>query len=156
MTKTSLQFLVSLSILLSVSLLIVVATPARALEISPDEVRGRYWLPDHDGQVEIYAKGRRYFGRVVAYDVAGQLDEENADRTLRGRPFLGIEMFGNFRFDSDDGRWVDGTIYDGGNGKTYECTMWFEAGEPNVLVARGFIGFSLLGRNTKFDRVVPQ
>lgn len=121
-----------------------------------NEVLGRYWLPDRDGQFEIYEQGGRYFGRVVAYDELEQLDENNADESLRSRRFLGIDMFTNFRFDADENQWVDGQIYDGTNGKTYDCYMWFEDGEPNVLVARGFIGFSLFGRNESFARVASQ
>ena len=116
---------------------------------------GRYWLPDRDGQFEIYTKGDLFFGRVVAYDEPNQLDENNADPALRTRPFVGIDMFESFRFDPATSQWVDGTIYDATNGKTYDCHMWFEPDAPDTLVARGFIGFSLFGRNERFERVVP-
>lgn len=129
---------------------------AQAPNLHPNDVLGLYWLPDRDGQFEIYIKDGRYFGRVSAYDIGGQLDQENADPSLRTRPFLGIDMFENFRFDEKEGKWIGGTIYDGTNGKTYDCSMWFEEGEPNTLVARGFIGFSFLGRNQNFDRVLSE
>jgi len=114
---------------------------------------GRYWLPDHDGQFEIYQKDGRYFGRVVSYDEPEQLDENNAEPALRTRPFIGIDMFAGFRFDASDERWIDGTIYDAKGGKTYDCILWFEEDKPLVLQARGYIGFSFLGRTETFDRV---
>ncbi len=82
---------------------------------------------------------------MIAWHVEGQLDENGADASLRTRPFLGIDMLAEFRFDPKQAKWIDGTIYDGENGTTYRCSMWFEEDEPNVLVARGFIGFSFLG-----------
>ncbi len=119
------------------------------------DILGRFWLPDHDGQFEIYTTDGLYFGRVVSYDIPGQLDEENAYPALRTRPFVGIDMFASFRFDPDAGHWIDGTIYDPESGKTYDCLMWLDPDQPTLLHARGFIGFSIFGRNERFDRVVP-
>jgi uncharacterized protein (DUF2147 family) len=117
------------------------------------EILGRYWLPDRDGQFEIYEKNDRFFGRVIAYNIPDQLDAENADPALRTRPFVGIDMFSHFRLDADVAQWVGGKIYDAKSGKTYDCYMWFEPHAPDTLVARGFIGFSLFGRNEQFERV---
>ncbi len=119
------------------------------------DVLGRYWLPDRDGQFEIYRQGGRFFGRVVAYDVEGQLDEKNPEPALRSRPFVGIDMFQSFRFEPDSGRWVDGSIYDASSGTTYDAYLWFEEDRPDVLLGRGFVGFSLLGRTERFERVGP-
>jgi len=141
-----------MTVLMIFSLLLV---PGAEAATSESDVLGRYWLPERDGQFEIYRKDDRYFGRVVEYDIPGQLDENNADKSLRSRAFIGIDMLANFRFEEDDGQWAGGTIYDAGNGKTYDCYMWFEKGKPNVLQARGFIGFSFLGRTESFTRVEP-
>lgn len=130
-------------------------TASASTVVRADALLGRYWLPDHDGQFEIYEREGRYFGRVISYDVPGQLDDANADPALRSRPFVGIDMFAGFRFDAAEGRWTGGTIYDGKSGKTYDCNLWFEAGEPHILQARGFIGFAFLGRTERFERVEP-
>ena len=135
-------------------LLLFSLAPA-TLRADESELLGRYWLPDRDGQFEIYRKGELFFGRVVAYDVAGQLDEENSDPALRSRPFVGIDMFQSFHFEPSSGRWVDGSLYDASDGKTYDGYLWFEEDEPNTLMGRGFIGVSLFGRTERFERVVP-
>jgi uncharacterized protein (DUF2147 family) len=129
--------------------------PAGLVQADAADLLGRYWLPDRDGQFEIRENAGRFFGRVVAYDIEGQRDESNADPSLRTRPFVGIDMFENFRFDAKSDSWVDGTIYDASNGKTYDCRLWFEPDDPNTLVGRGFIGFSIFGRNERFERVTP-
>ena len=149
MFKTISQLRFGLSIF---SVLLFTFTTAHAGE---GEVLGRYWLPDHDGQFDVYVKDDRFYGRVISYDVVGQRDEENDDPALRGRPFVGIDMFAAFRFDESETRWIDGTIYDPKSGKTYDCVLWFDDGKPDVLMARGFIGFAFLGRNERFDRVLP-
>ena len=146
----------SLRPLLSFVLLIFLCASASGADGSAGDVLGRYWLPDRDGQFEIYEKNGRYFGRVVTYDKPEQLDENNEDESLRSRRFLGIDMFTDFQFDPDENQWVDGEIYDGTDGRTYDCYMWFEDGEPNFLVARGFIGISFFGRNATFARVLSQ
>ena len=118
-----------------------------------DRVLGRFWLPEKDGQVEIYRQGDKYFGRIVSYDVAGQLDEKNPDPDLRKRPIVGIDLLADFRYDEEGARWFDGTIYDAKSGKTYKCRLWFEDDDSGALWARGYIGISLLGRTELFQRV---
>ena len=121
----------------------------------PVGLEGRYWLPERDGQFEVYRKGGRFFGRVIAYDVPDQRDKNNPDPALRTRRFVGIDMLESFRFDRESGQWVDGTLYDAETGNTYSGTLWFEDGEPNVLMGRGYVGFSLFGRTERFERVLP-
>jgi len=120
----------------------------------PNSLLGRYWLPQKDGQLEIYLKSDTYFGRVIAYDVAGQLDAKNPDPQQRSRPILGVDLLPEFRFDETTSRWTGGTIYDAKSGKTYKCRLWFEDDDPGVLWARGYIGISILGRTERFERIV--
>lgn len=114
---------------------------------------GPWWLPERRGQLEIYEKDGRYFGRVIAYEIPGKLDEKNPDPALRTRPLVGIDMFESFRFNESNGRWEGGTIYDFSSGRTFACILWFEDGDNRTLWARGYVGFSLFGRTEKFARV---
>ena len=80
------------------------------------------------------------------------LKKLNVDEKLRKRPILGLRLLNGFNYDEDDNEWVDGTIYDPKNGKTYKCYMWFEDGDTKTLHVKGYIGFSLLGREVKWTR----
>jgi uncharacterized protein (DUF2147 family) len=57
-----------------------------------------------------------------------------------------------FEYDKEDKKWVNGTIYDPKNGKTYKCYMWFDEGNDKILHVKGFIGFSMLGREVEWVR----
>ena len=101
----------------------------------------------------IHCVAGKFFGKIISYDVAGQLDEKNPDPAMRTRPIIGVDLLSDFIYDAKSGRWIAGTIYDAKSGKTYKCKLWFEDDEPGVLWARGYIGFSLLGRTVRFERV---
>jgi len=60
----------------------------------------------------------------------------------------GLNLVWGFKY-AKDNRWVGGKIYDPDNGKTYSCKMNLEGDELKV---RGYIGFSLIGRTTVWNR----
>lgn len=70
------------------SLCIVLLASVAIADTGSDLLLGQYWLPEKDGQLEIYEQGNRYFGRVISYDVAGQMTKNThtqgcgADRLL--------------------------------------------------------------------------
>ena len=134
-------------------IIIVLFAVGEASGAGPDDVLGKYWTPKKDGQLVVYREGDQYFGRLVAFDVAGQLDEKNPDETLRSRPIVGVDLLADFRYDEDKSRWSEGSIYDAKSGKTYKCHLWFEDDNTGELWARGFIGLSLFGRTERFMRV---
>lgn len=105
--------------------------------------------------VEVSRRDGLFEGRVVWLSkpdfppgdpAAGEpkVDRLNPDLELRGRPILGMELMGGFRY--ADGVWKGGRIYDPETGKTYRCTI--RLGDDGTLRLRGFIGISLLGRTT--------
>jgi uncharacterized protein (DUF2147 family) len=79
-------------------------------------------------------------------------DHKNPNEKLRSRPTLGLTILSGFVYDADDKEWVNGTIYDPKEGKTYKCLMWFE-NDPNQLHVKGYIGFSLLGREVVWTKI---
>lgn len=126
---------------------------------SADRVLG-YWLTqDGDSQVKIFkAKNGKYYGNIkwleepYEEDGSEKRDDENPDEDLRSRPILDLQILKAFEYDEDDEEWIDGTIYDPKSGKTYSCYMWFEDGNEEVLHVKGFIGFSLLGKEVEWTR----
>lgn len=75
-------------------------------------------------------------------------DDENPDATRRDRRILGLEILSGFKYGGNS-VWTGGKIYDPENGKTYSCKMTLKG---NKLKVRGYIGFSLLGRTTTWER----
>ena len=123
-----------------------------------DKIIG-YWLSkDGDGQIQIYKKNGKYFGKLVWMDEPNnpdgtpKLDIENPNEKLRSRKKLGMVILKNFKYDADDEEWEGGTIYDPESGRTYKSYMWFEDGNTSKLNLRGYIGFSLLGRTSEWTR----
>lgn len=120
-----------------------------------DDILGKWLNPSGEGQIEIYKRGDKFFGKLAwikePNDERGKpkTDEKNPTESLRNKPLSGLEILKNFVF--DDGKWIDGTIYDPKSGKTYSCKISLK--DANQLSIRGFIGVSLIGRTEVFKRV---
>ncbi len=120
-----------------------------------DDILGKWVNPSGEGQIEIYKRGEKFFGKLVwikePNDDNGKpkTDDKNPNESLRNKPVLGLEILKNFEFDG--GKWQDGTIYDPKSGKTYSCKLTLK--EPNQLSIRGYIGVSLIGRTEVWKRI---
>jgi len=107
-----------------------------------DKILGTWLSEDKDGQVKIYKKGNEYFGKIVwvkfPNDENGQpkTDLKNPDKKLNGQPIIGMVVVKNLVY--KDGEWVNGTVYDPKDGKTYTCTVWLDNGN---LKLRGYWGW---------------
>ncbi|MCJ8208550.1 DUF2147 domain-containing protein [Mucilaginibacter sp. RS28] len=120
-----------------------------------DGVLGKWINSTGEGQIQIYKKGAKYFGKLswikTPNDENGKPKEDthNPDASLRNRPLLGLEILKDFVYDGDN-VYNDGTIYDPKNGKTYSCKMTLDG---KKLRMRGYIGISLIGRTEVWTRV---
>ncbi|WP_379090061.1 DUF2147 domain-containing protein [Pedobacter sp. UC225_65] len=119
-----------------------------------DDVLGKWVNPSGEGQIEIYKKGDKYFGKLAwikePNDEKGKAktDVKNPNADLRSKPLLGLEILKDFVF--EDGKWTDGTIYDPKTGKTYSCNLNIKNdGQLNI---RGYVGISLIGRSESWKR----
>ncbi|SHF32610.1 DUF2147 domain-containing protein [Pedobacter caeni] len=120
-----------------------------------DAILGKWANSSGEAHIDVSKKGDKFFGKIIwlkaPKDEKGQakLDVKNPDANLKTRPILGLEMLKDFVY--DDGKWVDGKIYDPKTGKTYSCNMNIKPnGDLNV---RGYIGISLIGRSDTWKRV---
>jgi uncharacterized protein (DUF2147 family) len=124
---------------------------------APDVIVSKWLNASGEGQIMIFRKGEKYFGRLVwlkdLRDGQGQIkrDTKNPDPDLRKRPLLGIEILKDFDY-LDAGGWGNGTIYDPKTGKTYSCKMTIQ-NNNNQLSIRGYVGISLLGRTEIWKKV---
>lgn len=140
----------------SLILILFLSITLPVLSQTADDVVAKWLNASGEGQIMIYKKGEKYFGRLTwlkeIRDEKGQIkrDSKNPDPSLRKRPLLGSEILNNFDY-LGDGAWGNGTIYDPKTGKTYSCKI--TRLNNNQLSIRGYVGISLLGRTEIWKRV---
>jgi len=143
--------------------------PTAALADGPaDELLGQWYTEDDGSKVLIEKRNGKYYGRIIwldeplyekGHEEAGKPkhDRKNRDKSLTKRAIIGLEVLKNFKYDSRDGVWDSGTIYDPDVGKTYKCEITpqkdAEAEGGKSMRVRGYIGFPALGRTTIWYRV---
>lgn len=126
-----------------------------------DDILGTWLNQEATGKVTIYKENGKYYGKLVWLrnpidSITGKprTDKLNPDPKLQSNQLIGLVNLRNFTFDGKD-EWSGGTIYDPKNGKTYSCKINFE--NTGKLKIRGYVGVSMLGRNTYWTKsVAPQ
>jgi uncharacterized protein (DUF2147 family) len=119
------------------------------------DVVGKWKLEDGTAIVEVYKNGDVYNGKIVwlqkptEADGSPAVDNNNPDKALRSRKLIGLNMLSGLK--KNGGEYTGGSIYDPGNGKTYNCYMKVEG---DVLKVRGSLDKKgLLGRTMDWFRV---
>ena len=119
------------------------------------DVVGKWKLEDGTAIVEVYKSGDAYNGKIVwlekptEADGSPAVDNNNPDKALRSRKLIGLNMLSGLK--KNGGEYTGGSIYDPGNGKTYNCSMKVEG---DVLKVRGSLDKKgLLGRTMDWYRV---
>lgn len=122
---------------------------------SAQDVLGKWKLEDGSAIVEVYTNGNDYNGKIVwleepnGPDGKPAVDRNNPDKALRSRQLIGLNMLSGLKKDGNG--YSGGSIYDPGNGKTYNCSMKVEG---DVLHVRGSLDKKgLLGRTMDWFRV---
>lgn len=80
-------------------------------------------------------------------------DTENPDPSLRSRKLLGIDIFMDFEYDREEQEWVNGRIYNSSDGNLYKAELWYEAGNTETLMVRGYLGLPIFGVTKEFERI---
>ena len=118
------------------------------------DVVGKWKLDDGSAIVEVYKNGDVYNGKIVwledptEADGTPAKDLNNPDKNLRNRELIGLNMLSNLKKTGTE--YSGGSIYDPGNGKTYNCSMKVEG---DVLKVRGSLDKrGLLGRTMDWFR----
>jgi len=124
-----------------------------------DDIIGTWLNEEATGKITLFKENGKYFGKLVWLREPNdketglpRTDKENPEASLKSRPLIGLVNMKDFNFDGK-GEWSGGTIYDPKNGKTYKCYIQFDG--PTKLKVRGYIGVSLLGRNTFWTKSTP-
>ena len=135
--------------------LLVMAADAFAQTSVGDKILGVWLSENKDGKIEVYKSDNKYFGKLIwgktMYEKDGttsKKDVENKNEKLRSRNLKDLVMLTNFTY--HDGAWDGGEIYDPQSGKTYSCTLKLKDNKLNI---RGYVGISLFGRTSVWERV---
>ncbi len=103
--------------------------------------------------IDIYEKNDMLYGKISKLLLSPQ-DKICAvcPGDKKGQKLVGMDVIWDMKKDSDN-EWSGGNILDPESGKTYKCKFWFEDKNYDQLNVRGYIGFSLLGRNQIWYRI---
>lgn len=112
-----------------------------------DQIEGLWFNDKKDAKIRVYKDtDGKFYGKIV-WLKEPKLDEKNPKSNLRNQPIIGLVIL---RGCEKDGKtYDDGTIYDPENGKTYDCKI---TDKGSILALRGYIGISLFGRTTEWER----
>lgn len=123
-----------------------------------DAILGVWETEDKRAHILIYkAKNQYYYGKIVwmkePYDSQGRpkRDVHNPNPALRSRLLMNMPILLHFCYNAKEKRWENGKIYNPEDGNTYQGSIMLES--PNVLLLRGYLGFSWLGKTTRWRRV---
>ena len=118
------------------------------------DVVGKWKLEDGTAIVEVYKQGDAFNGKIVwlqnptEADGTPAKDDNNPDAKLRSRQLIGLNMLSGLKKTGTE--YSGGSIYDPGNGKTYNCSMKVEG---DILKVRGSLDKrGLLGRTMDWFR----
>jgi len=90
--------------------------------------------------VNIYEKNGKYYGKVTKIVDTKKGSNplcKDCDGNKKNQPVLGMVILNGV--EKKGIVYKDGTILDPDNGKTYECKMWLNEDNPNLLMVRGYI-----------------
>lgn len=143
----------SLALLLAATMAGIAQAHAASAEV-PEGV----WLVDGEAAVQLFDCNSLLCGRILwlqaPRDSQGQFkrDKRNPDPALRQRQLCGLTVIRDLRSSSPN-HWDDGWFYYPDSGRTYNIKM--ELTSAGALVARFYLGTSLIGETKTLRRVVP-
>jgi uncharacterized protein (DUF2147 family) len=143
----------------TLALLAIVLTGAPAATLraadSPSPIGLWKTIDDKTGlpraMVRITLQGGKYFGRIEQSFTPGAETRVCSRCTdeRKNQPIIGLLIIRNVTL--RDGEFGGGDILDPDTGSVYRCKFHLEK-DGTVLVVRGFIGISLLGRSQTWQR----
>ena len=116
------------------------------------------WLEEKkESHIEIYQKKDETIeGKIIwlanPLDENGEikLDEKNPNINLKKRTMQNLIIIKQLKL-TEKNKWSNGSIYDARSGKTYSLTAKLEG--KDTLFMRGYLGFSLIGKTTRWTRI---
>lgn len=119
-------------------------------------VKGVYFNTEKTSKIKVFkATNGKYYGKIVWLKDGEVYDTNNPDPAKHKDSLKGMLFVKSFTYDSNKKQWTGGTIYDPESGKTYDCFMWFEDGNTDILHVKGYVmGMKFAGREVEWTRTV--
>jgi uncharacterized protein (DUF2147 family) len=120
-------------------------------------IDGLWLIAEKNAHIRIGEFHGAVCGRIVwvkdSLDTSGRLrrDRKNPDPGLRDRVMRDLVIVKDLAPTSADGAHWKAKVYDPRSGHTYSANLTLES--PSQLKLRGYVGFSLFGRTTRWSRV---
>ncbi len=94
--------------------------------------------------VEIYKKDGKLYGKILKLFRGPKEDQDplctECGGDLHNKKIIGMQIINGLEY--DDGVWEgDDGILDPDNGKLYDCKIWVDEDNPDLLQVRGYILF---------------
>jgi uncharacterized protein (DUF2147 family) len=102
--------------------------------------------------VEIYKKGNKYYGKVKKIldpDAPKDAMCKNCTGAMKDQPIVGLEIIKNM--EKKGSSYKNGDITDPESGKEYDCKIWLNEDNPDLLMVRGYV--LLLYRTQTWQRL---
>ena len=136
------------------TLLLLVFGSGLSSQAQSDPIEGVWLNEEKDARIQIYkGQDNKFYGKIIWLKEPNEngvprLDKKNPNAKERNQSIVGKIILK--KFERDDKKYDDGTIYDPQNGKTYDATITYKG---KTLALRGYVGISLFGRTTVWERV---
>ncbi len=94
--------------------------------------------------VEIYKKDGKVYGKILKLFKAPNEDQDpicdKCEGALHNKKIIGMQIINGL--EEDDGNWeADDGILDPEKGTLYDCKIWVDEDDSDILNVRGYIGF---------------
>jgi uncharacterized protein (DUF2147 family) len=142
----------------SVSRLVIFASLLLGLQhvasAQTNKIEGVWLNEEKDAKIQIYrGNDNKFYGKIIwlkdgLKDGKPKTDDKNPKANKRANTILGLIILKGFN--EGKNTYEDGTVYDPNNGKTYDCTITYKG---KTLSLRGYVGISLFGRTTTWERI---
>ena len=103
-----------------------------------------------DSVIEVYEKKGKAYAKVI--EILDKTIKEpicqNCKDIYKDKPILGLTILKDLEKNGNE--WSGGNILDPRNGKIYKCNISLST--PNKLKLRGYVGISLFGKTSYWER----
>jgi uncharacterized protein (DUF2147 family) len=116
--------------------------------VSAQSITGKWkTIDDETGKpksiVQIFERNGKYYGKVEQLFREPSEDQDPVCKDCtddrKDKRVIGMEVVRDMKKSGSE--WKDGTICDPKNGKVYDCKMWLDSKNSDILNVRGYVLF---------------